>query len=69
MLAGRLQVPDTWVANLLEFFIRMQLRYPKLSISYGQKLLGYSLFVPNVKLPPNYILDEFGMKQTLTNQY
>ena len=53
MLAGRLQVPDTWVANLLEFFIRMQFRYPKLSMSYGQRLLGYSLFVPNVKLPSN----------------
>ena len=68
MLAGRLQVPDAWVASLMEFFTRMQFRYPKLVMSYGQRLLGYSLFVPNVKLPPNYILDEFGMKQILTNQ-
>ena len=64
MIAGRLQVPDNWVANLLEFFTRMQFRHPELDISYGQRLLGYSMFVPNVKLPKNFILNEFGMKNT-----
>lgn len=62
MLAGRLQVPDSWLAKLMEFFTRIQLRNTELKITYGQRLLGYSLFIPNIKLPQNYILNEFGMK-------
>ena len=61
MIAGRLQVPDKWVANLLQFFNRLQMRKLELEISYGQRLHGYSLFIPNIKLPKNYILNDFGM--------
>jgi hypothetical protein len=61
MLAGRLQVPDSWVAHLFEYFTRLSFRYPYLEISYGQRLIGYSFFVPNVKLPKEYILNQFGM--------
>ena len=62
MIAGRLQVPDKWVAKLIEFFTRLQFRNLELKITFGQRLLGFSLFIPNIKLPQNFILNEFGMK-------
>lgn len=60
IIAGRIQVPDKWVANLLEFFVRLNLRYPHLNISYAQRLIGYSMYIPNIKFPKNYFLNAFG---------
>lgn len=61
VIAGRCQIPDNWVANFIEFFTRLQFKYQNLKLSYGQRLMGYNFFKPNVKLPPNYVLNEFGM--------
>lgn len=61
ILAGRIQVPDKWVAGLLEFFTKLQMRFSNLTINYGQRIIGYNFFNPNVSFPKNYILNEFGM--------
>ncbi len=63
LIAGRCQVPNQWSHKFFELFTRLQLSYKELNITYGQRILGYSFFNPNVKLPSNYILNEFGMKE------
>ena len=62
-LAGRCQVPNNWVDKFFEFFVRFQSQYPHLEINIGPRLKGINLFNPNVKMPENYILNEFGMKE------
>lgn len=65
-IAGRLQVPDTWVPKLFKYFTLLQLRHPELDLSYGERLLGFSMFLPNVRLPTNYVLNDFGTKKEIT---
>lgn len=68
MIAGRLKVPDIWVANLLEFFTRLQYQNPLLEISYGQCLYGYSLFNPNIKLSRKNILNILKNQESLEKE-
>ena len=65
LLAGRVQIPNNWLYKVIEFFTRLQLQNKDISINYGQRLLGYNFFNPNVKLPKNFLLNEFGMKEAL----
>ena len=59
-IAGRVQVPNNWVYKFLEFFTTIQLRNKDFKIKLGQRILGYNFFNPNIKLPKNYVLNEFG---------
>lgn len=61
ILAGRCQIPNTWVDKFFEFFLRFQESYPQIELHFGPRVMGYSFFNPNVKLPKNYVLNEFGM--------
>ena len=60
VLAGRVQVPNSWVSKFLEYLTTIQLRNPTIKIKIGQRILGYNFFSPNVKLPKDYVLNEFG---------
>ena len=64
-LAGRCQVPDTWMGAFMEFFMKLRLMNPDLSISLGQRILGYNFFSPNIRMPENFELNEFGMKEII----
>lgn len=59
-LAGRIQVPNNWVAKLLEFVTLVQLRNKQVKFKFGQRILGYNYFNPNIKLPEDYVINEFG---------
>lgn len=59
-LAGRIQVPDKWVSKLLEFITLIQLRNKEVKFRFGQRILGYNYFNPNIKLPEDYVINEFG---------
>ena len=60
VIAGRVQVPDNWVYKFLEFLSTLQLRDEYIKVKLGQRILGYSFFTPNVKLPKDYVINEFG---------
>ena len=60
ILAGRVQVPHNWVYKFIEYLTTLQLRNKNLNVKFGQRILGYSFFNPNIKLPKDYVLNEFG---------
>ena len=64
-LAGRCQVPDTWMGAFMEFFMKLRLMNPELTIGLGQRVLGYNFFSPNIRMPENFVLNEFGMKEMI----
>ena len=68
ILAGRCQVPDLWTNNFMEFIMRYRLTRPDLSIQLGQRIYGYSFFNPNIRMPSNFILNDFGLKEVLKQQ-
>ena len=61
ILAGRCQVPNNWIDKFFEYFMRFQEDYPQIELQFGPRVLGYSYFIPNIKLPKDYVLIEFGM--------
>ena len=60
VIAGRVQVPNIWVYKFLEFFTTIQLRNKDIKIKLGQRILGYNFFNPNIKIPKDYVINEFG---------
>ena len=43
-IAGRVQLPDLWVDNFIEYLARLQYKFKELHISYGARLIGYHFF-------------------------
>lgn len=66
ILAGRCQVPDLWANAFMGFMMKYRLTRPDLTIQFGQRIYGYSYFNPNIRMPQNFILDDFGIKEVLT---
>ena len=64
-LAGRCQVPDLWANSFLECIMKFRLSRPKLKILLGQRIYGYNFFTPNIRMPSNFVLDDFGIKELI----
>ena len=65
VLAGRCQVPNLWANSFFECIMKFRLSRPNLKILLGQRIYGYNFFSPNIRMPSNYVLDDFGIKELI----